>query len=199
LEAKNLYQKRVELGQDIYDLCLQEYGNLEAVFLLLEDNPDIDLQIELQAGQTLNFRVVLPVEIPRKNAEMQFYRDNKVRVNCTDGEAMDDNDAVDGGILISSGNYILADNGAVILESVPADIPEIPTGILATADGLAILQSNGNLIIVNTPPEITTNAGLSILSSAGLSIWQAIRPDHFVLAANGAMMLNSKGNYLKIN
>lgn len=45
----------VQHGQSIWDIALQEYGSVEAVFTLISDNPDVltDLDVDLMPGQKL--------------------------------------------------------------------------------------------------------------------------------------------------
>lgn len=39
-------------GQSIYDICIQEFGDIEQLFILLEDN-NLSISSKLQAGQEL--------------------------------------------------------------------------------------------------------------------------------------------------
>lgn len=43
----------VQDGQSIYDIALQEYGSVEGVFHICEDNEGVNLEDELQTGQQL--------------------------------------------------------------------------------------------------------------------------------------------------
>ncbi len=75
------YQKQTELGQGPFDLAIQEYGNIEAVFMVLEDNPGLDLLANVPAGTTVRFRHAPPSDVVTDGETMQFMRRNEVRVN----------------------------------------------------------------------------------------------------------------------
>jgi hypothetical protein len=72
------YQKRVEDGQTIFDLALQEYGSTLSVFMLLEDN-DLDIEIDLEDSAMLSFQI-LPIVVPNSKIMQQFRRE-QTRIN----------------------------------------------------------------------------------------------------------------------
>lgn len=40
-------------GQNLFDFCIQEYGDVSYIFQLLEDNPSLDLNSNVSAGDYL--------------------------------------------------------------------------------------------------------------------------------------------------
>ena len=78
-----MYEKTVEYGQDIFDLSIQEYGTVNAVFMLLFDNPAIGLGTFLTPGTFLKFRHEPPTDIVDSEL-MVFFRKNEIRVNNND-------------------------------------------------------------------------------------------------------------------
>lgn len=50
------YIIKVAEGQTLFDIAIQEYGQADAIFLILEDNLDVDLAAALIAGQELVIR-----------------------------------------------------------------------------------------------------------------------------------------------
>jgi hypothetical protein len=79
--VNDFYSKYTELGQGVIDLAIQEYGTAEAVFLVLEDNPILNLLDNVAAGTVVKFRNNPPVEIVPEQEVMEFMRRNEIRVN----------------------------------------------------------------------------------------------------------------------
>jgi hypothetical protein len=78
----NEYRKLIESGQDVFDLALQEYGNIEAIFIFLIQN-DLDVEATLTQGQSLLFEKTPSVKV--KDAQvMDYFRRNALRINCDD-------------------------------------------------------------------------------------------------------------------
>lgn len=46
----------VKNDQTIYDIAVQEYGSIEGIFWLMEDNPELNLQDDLVVGGQLLIR-----------------------------------------------------------------------------------------------------------------------------------------------
>lgn len=168
MTSKNTYKKRVESGQDIYDLSLQEYGAVKAVFLVLEDNPSLDLEQPLIAGQELVFRVEPPEEVKVYDALMYHYRNKKLRVRTSDEEEPLIDDEFHQGILSNDGQVITTSKGEAILVS---QTPAILTGVLSST-GDAITTSTGDLIIPSNNSEqlLTSSMGFAILDDKGESL-----------------------------
>jgi len=78
------YYKAVEKGQSVFDMTIQEYGSINALMLMLCDNPGINESSILCPGQKLCFRRTVPEEIISDQAVMNYFRDNRIRVNCDD-------------------------------------------------------------------------------------------------------------------
>lgn len=74
------YQTVVEAGQDIYDLAIQEYGSVEAIFLLFEDNPELDLVTELEIGQEIKVRKEPDSTLVESTTQMNFFRTRQIRI-----------------------------------------------------------------------------------------------------------------------
>lgn len=199
MEAKNIYEKPVEQGQDIYDLCLQEYGDIETIFVLLEDNPEIDLEGQLEVGQKLIFRVELPLEVPRHNAELQFFRNSNIRVNSgdIDSASFDDNDNIEGGIQTDKGDIIVTNLSIAILTS-SSTVPVAPSAALVTASGSPITDNNGAVFLVASDTQIFTASGSGINTSQGLPLQASIVPDKVLVTASGDIIILSNGTPLKI-
>ena len=78
------YIKTVEAGQSLFDFSIQEYGDIDGVFYLVEDNPDVLTGItdDLEAGMELKVRQE-PVTVDDKEV-MKYMRDRKVNVATGD-------------------------------------------------------------------------------------------------------------------
>ncbi|GAB2586651.1 hypothetical protein [Spirosoma areae] len=57
--------------QSLFDIAVEVYGDVDAVFWLLEDNPGVGLTDRLQVGQSLNIREAKMN--PRQAAELALY------------------------------------------------------------------------------------------------------------------------------
>lgn len=44
------------IGQTLFDIALQRYGDMSGIAFLIEDNPDLDLAVELEAATPINIR-----------------------------------------------------------------------------------------------------------------------------------------------
>lgn len=170
MEAKNEYKKKVEFGQDVYDMCIQEYGSLNALFLFLADNPSVDLKRNLVAGEELKFRIVLPADVPVNKNLMDEYRANQTRVNNHDEvETLEDGCP----ILTAAGEILLTANSIQILlancEVEPVQ-PEIMSGF-TTSDGNVIVTAVGEIILPEHEPiSLGASTGFAILTSIGEEI-----------------------------
>ena len=78
-----MYIKTVEYGQDIFDLSIQEYGTVEAVFMVLFDNSNINLSAFLLPGTQVSFRED-PPEVAIDAEVMAYMRKNEIRINNND-------------------------------------------------------------------------------------------------------------------
>lgn len=167
MEAKNEYKKPVEVGQDIYDLCTQEYGSLNALFLLLADNPSLDLKRKLIPGELVKFRIEVPSEIKLNKNLADYYRTNTIRVNNKEVELLED----DCPLISSTGSTIVTanDKDVVVSSCNKQPIQEIPlSGILA--NGSVLVTQSSQLIIPKEIPSIGNNLGFSILTALGQEI-----------------------------
>jgi len=52
--------------QNIFDIAVQEYGNVEAVFIILQDNPQLAGQNEFPAGYSIQEGVEFDISYPIK-------------------------------------------------------------------------------------------------------------------------------------
>lgn len=68
----------VREGQTLQDIAIQEYGDVDAVPILLYDNPEMNLTLDsqLQAGQQLQI-----VSAPVDAGTVAFFRSRNYRVN----------------------------------------------------------------------------------------------------------------------
>lgn len=86
---KTTYTIPVEAGQDIYDIAIQEYGNPQAVFILMEDNPVQipNLDADLSEGMTLTIREAAYLKLEANQEEMidkdimLYFRKKELTVN----------------------------------------------------------------------------------------------------------------------
>ena len=81
MASKVTYTKTVEEGQSLFDLTIQEYGDIQGIFLLLFDNPGSLIGDVPTPGQSLAFRDNVPEGILEDQSIMDFYRKNNIRVN----------------------------------------------------------------------------------------------------------------------
>jgi hypothetical protein len=75
------YIKKVEQGQDVIDLTLQEYGDIVALFLLLEDNPSFDVERELSSADEAKFRNSPDNFANINKRNLDFMRQNNILIN----------------------------------------------------------------------------------------------------------------------
>jgi hypothetical protein len=78
------YYKQAEQGQNIYDLAIQEYGDIAAVFMLLEDQADLDFVNTISTTVKLKLRKQCPNEFNFNNQNQDAFRLSRWRVNCHD-------------------------------------------------------------------------------------------------------------------
>lgn len=78
---KEFYTIPAQFGQDLYDLSIQEYGSVEAIFLLLEDNPALSLDTVLSPGQEVKFRFNPPLAAVPDTDSMNEFRTKLTQVN----------------------------------------------------------------------------------------------------------------------
>lgn len=197
METKNEYKKRVETRQDIFDICIQEYGGLNALFLLLADNPELDLVRQLIPGEQLNLRVEVPANVPINKNQMDYFRTNNIRVNMQEKELL--KDAVD--IVTATGNTIsTAPTGLTIAVSNTVSTTPVPvtlTGVL-TSSGQTLVTSTGAIILPQTSPSIGTQSGFSILTAGGNEI--KINPPvlTYFITASGNYIETAQGDLLTL-
>jgi len=75
------YKRKIEEGQTIFDIAIQEYGDVMMIWILLDDNlaTITDLNTDLVPGAELNIRkepVVNDKEL------MNYFRNQQIFVNC---------------------------------------------------------------------------------------------------------------------
>lgn len=202
MKTKNEYNKRVVSGQDIYDLCIQEYGDLNALWLLLADNPQLDLKRKLTPGEEVKFRVEVPKDVSLNNNQMDDYRTKDIRVNMKEKELLKDSDDSN-----SNGVAIIADTGYTIATSPsglplgasnvdpPPPVPAILTGIL-TSQGAVLVASQGGIIRPETAPTLGTSAGFSLITSQGDLIGLTLPEKTFLTTASGVSIETAQGDLL---
>lgn len=190
----NFYTKKVEYGQDIYDLCIQEYGSIETVFLLLGDNPSIDLETQLASGQELVFRIEMPVAVPR-NENIDYFRTSKTRVNNKDLEILFDNDNIPFSILTTGGNTITTNSNQAILYTEP-QTAVVGNSTIVASDGSPILQNNASPIATVFDTSLIASNGGAITDSTGNNLLAVVNIP-LLKTATGNTIYNSFGNYIK--
>ena len=85
----------IQEGQTMLDIALQEYGCYEGLFLLLQDN-NVAMGEDINTGDALTIREVVPQLTDSNLVNMQVYRRNNVSVN-TGTDATGGNGYVDEG------------------------------------------------------------------------------------------------------
>lgn len=191
---KNEYKKLVEEGQDIFDLCLQEYGGLNALFLLLADNPALDLIQKLTPGEQINLRVEVPANVPINKGIMDYFRKNDIRVNMQEKELLAD----DVLLVTAAGNSLSTASGVMIATSntsAATSQPVMLTGLL-TSSGHALVASNGAIITAQTAPTIAGSNGFSILTAQGSEIQINPPQSTYITTASGSYIKTAQGNLL---
>jgi hypothetical protein len=71
----------VTYGQTIYDVVLKHYGCFEGIFILLEDNKNLNLTSEVGAGSKLKIRTEVPELNDTNLLVVQFFNDNSITPN----------------------------------------------------------------------------------------------------------------------
>lgn len=186
----NQYYKLIERGQDLFDLCLQEYGDVRALFLLLEDNPALDLTRELIAGEQVLFRIEVPDELPIDKNVMDYFRTNTIRVNMKEGQ------------LLLDGNYNTTVGGAIdgaLPDLTPAgaggQFPNPLTGV-QTASGVSIRTRTGGLLLTRHAPVLLASTSQTLLTSLGSTL--QIRPPlhNYLQTSNGAYIQTASSQHI---
>lgn len=67
-------------GQVLEDIAIQQYGTVEAVFILMEDN-DLDLDSQLYTGQELVIREEVPALTDTNKEIARYYSEKKLYPN----------------------------------------------------------------------------------------------------------------------
>lgn len=70
-------------GQTIFDIALQQYGCFEGVFLIMEDNPTINLNTVLQPETEIKIKDILPELNADNKRVVQLYTQNNVKPNSS--------------------------------------------------------------------------------------------------------------------
>lgn len=191
--ASNYYTKPVEQGQDIYDLCLQEYGDIQAIWLLLEDNPSLDLIRALVAGEPVVFRVELPDQVPVDKNVMDYFRVQNIRVNMQEMALLED------------GAYNTTVGGAI--DSVLPDLtpagaggssPTIMTGI-QTSSGVVIRTRAGDLLLSRQPPVLQTASDQVLLTASGTSLLSRPPVFNYLQTTTGAYIKSANDRYILLH
>jgi len=143
--ARDTYIKTVEEGQDIYDLCIQEYGSINAVFLLLRDNPQVDFIRKLIAGEKLVFRLNVPDEVPLDKNVLAYFRTQQIRVNSNEQELLQEDDT----LVTTTGNTITTAQGNSIgISNYQVYLPApITLSGITTSQGNVLVTSSNQLIL----------------------------------------------------
>lgn len=83
MKARNKF--KVEVNQTIYDLVIQEYGTVESLFDMLNDNADKipNLDTNLAPGTTLK-----AVTEAKDNDMLKYYKDRKLQPASFDNETV---------------------------------------------------------------------------------------------------------------
>ncbi|WP_052594164.1 hypothetical protein [Aureispira sp. CCB-QB1] len=196
METKNEYKKRIEAGQDIFDLCIQEYGGLNALFLLLADNPQLDLVRKLVPGEEIKLRVETPKEVPLNKNQMDYFRKEDIKVNMQENELLQD-DVV---LVITTGDSIqAAPTGFTIAgsntTSNPPPNPVTLDGVL-TSSGKTLLSSTGAIIRPQTAPTIGTSNGFTLLTDQRMPIKINLPILTYLITASGNYISTAQGDLL---
>lgn len=79
IEAR--YTERAEEGQSMVDFCIQEYGDVRALAMLLFDNPALNFATAIQTGQALVFRRQIPIGIETDTEVRDLFQNRRIQVN----------------------------------------------------------------------------------------------------------------------
>lgn len=89
------FNRHTEQGQNLYDLAIQEYGSVAEIFLLLSENPNLDINEKITPNTSFQVAKKLPNNI--FNAELaEVFRESNIIINTGDD--------------IKSANYLLQEN-----------------------------------------------------------------------------------------
>ena len=73
------YETVVEAGQDIYDICIQEYGSILPIDTMLKDN-SLMLDSDLIVGQKINIRKEPGADLVPDQTAMLLMRNSQTRI-----------------------------------------------------------------------------------------------------------------------
>jgi len=90
----------VESGQDVWDIVLQEYGDVAEIFRLLSDNPALTIDSSLVPLMPLSIQI--KVSGASRQTVLDFFRTNAIKVNTHD--------------YFTDSCYLLQENGDAILQ-----------------------------------------------------------------------------------
>lgn len=197
METKNEYKKKVEIGQDIFDLCIQEYGGLNALFLLLADNPQLDLVRKLIPGEEVKLRVEVPQDIPLNKNQMDYFREKDIKVNMQEKELLLD----DVNITTAIGDTIITTPTGLTLSGSNTSSNTTSSTTLSsflTNKGDAIVSSDGSILRPITIPTIGTSNGFALLTASGNPIRINTAILTYLTTASGDNIQTAQGDLLTL-
>lgn len=100
---------RVRYGQTIFDVAVQNYGTVEGVAILLEDNPGLTLNSDLEVGSTLRVNGERALDQGRVN----YFRERGIIIsNFEEQERVADGQ---GFWITENGDFVIDEKGNKIL------------------------------------------------------------------------------------
>ena len=95
----------VQEGQNIYDIAVQEYGDLEQLFTIFVKNPEININTDLTALQELNIDAIGQ---GNEDVKTDFNRTNYITNNADNNYTPEE-----GSKLFQDGDGVLFQNGSL--------------------------------------------------------------------------------------
>lgn len=167
----NFYEIIIQANQSIYDIAIQQYGHVDHVSILLEDNPAINHNDPLLVGNKLQIRE--DVSVLDEETKKYFIDNNKDVATTSNGVT---------GPSYTPGSSVCADGTANVKDSagaliVSASIPSgVPTDV--TVPDITHTDSDGSPVVLkaqvpmvctlSTPqPYYKSQTGSTIINGAG--------------------------------
>lgn len=80
-----------EQGQCVWDLCIELYGSVAALTILLKDNPEIAINTAIPPGTFVRYQPNLSGITDTDKETMSYLRDNGIRINTHFVDTIDSN------------------------------------------------------------------------------------------------------------
>lgn len=199
------YNITVKDGQSLVDLAMQEYGTVDGVLWLVQDNPETlaSMDDEPAAGTLLNIRFKPPVEDAKR---LEYVRKGKDYTVVKQEVVVVGEGGADGTVRNSNSTYSMAVPSGLTrvfpdtpIENSAGDVIDTaPSGVARTLPDKAVKNTNGNTVDTVRAGEDALAPDSDLFDSAGNSIGQAVSGEDTTIADAHVLKSDGVSNLLDI-